>query len=60
MKLISLRILSENTKDDYSLMIQSLGVVFSIVGDANELCDLLSLLLELAEQGMISLNASIS
>lgn len=54
MKLISLRILSENTKDDYSLMIQSLGVVFSIVGDANELCDLLSLLLELAEQGMIT------
>eukprot|EP00890_Picochlorum_soloecismus_P005278 jgi/Picsp_1/5751/NSC_03110-R1_interferon-related developmental regulator family protein len=51
MKLISLRILSENTRDDYSLMIQSLGVVFSIVGDAGEISDLLSLLLELAEQG---------
>jgi hypothetical protein len=52
MKLFSLRILSENSKDDYSLMIQSLGIAFSIAGDASEISDLMSLLLELAEQGI--------
>lgn len=52
MKLFSLRILSENTKDDYSLMIQSLGVAISIAGDASEITDLMSFLLELAEQGI--------
>lgn len=52
MKFFSLRILSENTKDDYSLMIQSLGVAFSIAGDVSEMSDLMSLFLELAEQGI--------